>query len=194
MKRNIIETVLGAVVLVVAAAFLVYSSSATDAGEVQGYDINVAFNEIGGLKTGDDVRVGGVKIGTVKDIALDTATYRAKVTLSIKDNIKLPDDTAARVSSEGLMGGNYLALDPGGDEENLRPGATIAYSQDAQNLESLLGKFIFSMGGDKDKDDKTATAKAPSPPPAPAAVAAPSSESTITPPAASEDGAALPKM
>lgn len=156
MKRNIIETVLGAVVLVVAAGFLIYSTSTSDAGAVEGYDVNVAFNEIGGLKTGDDVRVGGVKVGTVSEINLDPATYRAKVVMTIDNKIKLPMDTAARVSSESLMGGNYLALDPGGDEENIRAGGTVQYSQDAQNLEALLGKFIFSAADKKD-DGKTTT-------------------------------------
>jgi phospholipid/cholesterol/gamma-HCH transport system substrate-binding protein len=200
MKRNIIETVLGAVVLVVGGVFLVYSSTVTDAGKVSGYDISVSFNEIGSLKTGDDVRIGGVKIGTVEAIRLDPATYRADVTLSIENDVKIPTDTAARVSSESLMGGNYLALDVGGDEENIRPGGKIQYSQDAQNLESLLGKFIFSMNG-KDSGKAAATpASAPAPAktsPAPAESSAPA-QSTITPQPAPQDnspGAApLPQM
>lgn len=171
MKRNIIETVLGAIVLLVAAAFLMYSTTATKAGTIEGYSINVKFNEIGGLKTGSDVRVGGVKVGSVKNIALDPATYQADVTLSVQDDIKLPEDTAARVSSESIMGGTYLALDPGGSEENLRPGGTIKFAQDAQNLESLLGKFIFSMADNKKDSDKPAAA-----------------------PTAPENGAALPQM
>lgn len=158
MKRNIIETVLGAIVLIVAGAFLVYSSSATKAGAVEGYEVSANFNEIGALKQGSDVRIGGVKVGTVKGIDLDSASYQARVTLSIEDDIKLPADTAARVSSEGLMGGAYLALDPGGDENNLRDGGRIEYAQDAQNLETLLGKFIFSMS--ESKDEKGAAAPA----------------------------------
>ena len=192
MKRNIIETVMGAVVLVVAAVFLMYSTHASDAGTVSGYDINAAFNEIGGLKTGDDVRVGGVKVGTVKDITLDAATYRAKVTMSIDNKIKLPTDTAARVSSEGLMGGNFLALDPGGDEQNLRAGATIQYTQDAQNLETLLGKFIFSMSGDKKDGDKTAD-KTDAKAPAANAVMTPNGPAPA-PAQSTEGGASLPKM
>jgi phospholipid/cholesterol/gamma-HCH transport system substrate-binding protein len=160
MKRNIIETVLGAIVLLVAGAFLAYGSSATQAGDIEGYEIHINFNEIGALKTGSDVRIGGVKIGTVKDVELNPATYQAKVTASIEDDVKIPADTAARVSSEGLMGGAYLALDPGGDEENLRPGGQIQYAQDAQNLETLLGKFIFSMSDSKD-EGKAADAPAP---------------------------------
>ncbi|MBU6234240.1 MAG: outer membrane lipid asymmetry maintenance protein MlaD [Alphaproteobacteria bacterium] len=167
MKRNIIETVLGAVVLLVAGVFLLYSTTATKAGAVSGYEITVRFNEIGGLKQGNDVRIGGVKIGSVKSIDLGD-DYRAKVTLSIKDDVKIPEDTAARVSSESLMGGAYVALDVGGDEQNIRPGGSIKYAQDAQNLEQLLGKFIFSQAEkNKDADDTGAT------PPAAAAPAAP---------------------
>jgi phospholipid/cholesterol/gamma-HCH transport system substrate-binding protein len=163
MKRNIIETVLGAVVLLVAGVFLAYSTSATKAGTIEGYDVFVNFNEVGGLKTGSDVRVSGVKIGSVKHIDLDPATYQAKVTLSIEDDVKLPADTAARVSSESLMGGAYLALDPGGDEENIRPGGRVKYAQDAQNLETLLGKFIFSMQGKDSGKDAKASAPAAAP-------------------------------
>lgn len=152
MKRNIIETVLGAIVLLVAGTFLIYSSTATKAGSVSGYEVTVKFNEIGGLKKGNDVRIGGVKIGSIKAIELDPATYQAKVTLSVENDVKIPADTAARVSSESLMGGAYVALDVGGDEDNIRPGGTIKYAQDAQNLEQLLGKFIFSQA-EKDKDE-----------------------------------------
>lgn len=187
MKRNIIETVLGAVVLVVAAVFLIYSTQSSDAGAIDGYDVNVSFNDIGGLQTGDDVRIGGVKIGTIDDISLDGTTYRARVSMSIDNDVNLPVDTAARISSKGLMGGNYLALDPGGDEENIKDNGTIQYSQDAQNLETLLGKFIFSMNGDKDDkaDDKSAKT-------------APATEQVMTPsgpaPAMDQGGGALPKM
>jgi phospholipid/cholesterol/gamma-HCH transport system substrate-binding protein len=151
MKHNIIETVLGAVVLLVAGIFLLYSTTATKAGAVSGYEVIARFNEIGGLKKGNDVRVGGVKIGSVKDIDLDSTTYQAKITMSIENSVKIPVDTAARVSSESLMGGAYVALDVGGEEDTIRSGGSIKYAQDAQNLEQLLGKFIFSQA-DKDKD------------------------------------------
>jgi len=162
MKRNIIETVLGAIVLLIAGAFLVYSTSATSAGTVEGYNITANFNEIGSLKNGADVRVGGVKIGSVKEIDLDPQTYQARVKLSIEDDVKLPADTAARVSSESIMGGTYLALDVGGDEETIPADGKIVYTQDAQNLETLLGKFIFSMneGKDEGKTSDSAPAKA----------------------------------
>jgi phospholipid/cholesterol/gamma-HCH transport system substrate-binding protein len=163
MKRNIIETVLGAFVLLVAGVFLIYSSTATKAGAVSGYEVIVRFNEIGGLKKGNDVRIGGVKIGSIKSIELDSATYQARITMSIEDNVKIPTDTAARVSSESLMGGAYIALDVGADEDNIRPGGSVKFAQDAQNLEQLLGKFIFSQA-DKKKDEGTETPSSMMPP------------------------------
>lgn len=165
MKRNIIETVLGAVVLLVAGVFLVYSSTATKAGAVSGYEVVVRFNEIGGLKKGNDVRIGGVKIGSIKNIDLDPATYQARITMSIEDNVKIPTDTAARISSESLMGGAYIALDVGADEENIRAGGSVKFAQDAQNLEQLLGKFIFSQVDKKDEEKGEAPSMTP---PAPA--------------------------
>lgn len=186
MKRNIIETVLGAVVLLVAGVFLLYSTTATKAGAVSGYEVTVRFNEIGGLKKGSDVRIGGVKIGSVKTINLDPATYQASVVMSIEDDVKLPVDTAARVSSESLMGGAYLALDPGGDEANIRAGGTVQYAQDAQNLEQLLGKFIFAQA-DKDKNP---------PPPPPAASGMPQTQTAPESAPATQEApaAAMPQM
>jgi len=159
MKRNIIETVLGAIVLLVAGAFLLYGSSATDAGEVSGYTVVAKFNEVGALKKGDDVRIGGVKVGSVEDVTLDPKTYRANASLSIMDDIKIPADSSARISSEGLMGGAYVAIDVGGDDDTIDRGGSIIYTQDAQNLEQLLGKFIFSLDGAK-KDDTADAAPA----------------------------------
>lgn len=167
MKRNIIETVLGAIVLLIAGAFLLYGTSATDAGEVNGYTVTARFNEVGALQKGDDVRIGGVKVGTVNDISLDAKSYRAKVDLSIMDSVKIPADSSARITSQGLMGGAYVGIDVGGEDDNIERGGNIIYTQDATNLEQLLGKFIFSM--DSKKEDDTASAKPAAKTPAPAA-------------------------
>lgn len=161
MKHNIIETVLGAVVLVVAGIFLLYGTTATGAGQVDGYKVNAQFNEVGGLRKGSDVRIGGVKIGTVYDIDLNPQNYRAVVTMSIRPDVQIPVDTAARISSESLMGGTYVALDVGGDDAVLARNGTIGYTQDAQNLEQLLGKFIFSMDAKGDDDAAATNADAP---------------------------------
>lgn len=152
MKRNIIETVLGAVVLAVAGVFFVFSYSTANVGSVDGYEITANFSGIGGLAVGDDVEISGVKVGSVSKVELDPATYLAKVTVNVQPDIKLPSDTAALISSKSLLGGRYLSLEPGGAEDYLEPGARIEYTQAPQNLEQLLGQFIFSMNDTKDKD------------------------------------------
>lgn len=147
MKRNVIETVLGAVVLLVAAVFLVFSYSIADVGRIDGYSVTADFTGTGGLKIGDTVQISGVRIGAVSKIELKPDDYRARVTMQINDNVKLTDDTSALISSESLLGGKYLELQPGGSEEYLEDGGHIEYTQAPQNLEQLLGKFIFSMDG-----------------------------------------------
>ena len=153
MKQNIVETLLGAFVLVVAVVFFVYSTGKANVGSSGGgYNIKAQFSDIGSLNTGDDVKISGVKVGAVKAIDLDPVLYNADVTLSINDGVKLPYDTSARISSEGLLGGTYMALDIGGDPELMEEGDEIAITQSAQNLEQLLGQFIFSLQDSK-KDE-----------------------------------------
>lgn len=156
MKRNVIETVLGAVVLVVAIVFLGFSYSSANVGSVNGYMLTADFSGTGGLGVGDSVQVSGVKIGTVQKIELKPDDYRARVTMEVDNSLKLPDDSAAFISSESLLGGKYMELQPGASEEMLGDGGHIAYTQAPQNLEQLLGKFIFSM--DKGKDGGEASA------------------------------------
>ena len=109
------------------------------------------FSGIGGLAVGDDVQISGVKVGTVSGVELNEDNYLARVTANIDDDIELPIDTAALISSESLLGGRYLSLEPGGDEEMLESGDRIEFTQAPQNLEQLLGQFIFSMQTDDDQ-------------------------------------------
>lgn len=152
MKRSVIETVLGAVVLLVAGFFLAFSYDTANVGSVDGYRVSADFSGIGGLKAGDDVQISGVKVGSVTEVELDPETYLARVHLSIDSGVKLPLDTAALISSESLLGGRYLALEPGGEEDMLEAGDVIEFTQAPQNLEQLLGQFIFSM---QTEDDDT---------------------------------------
>lgn len=156
MNHNAIETVLGAVVIVVAGFFLVFALGAADMKRVSGYDVTANFSKVDGLSPGIDVKISGVKVGTVQKMDLDPDTYLAKVTMSIAPNIKLPTDTVAKVSSEGLLGGKYMALEPGADDEMIKPGGQIQYTQAALNLEEMIGKFIFSAADNKDGKDKKA--------------------------------------
>ena len=150
MKRSIIETVLGAVVLFTAGYFLLSSYSTADVGTPDGYKVYAEFSGIGGLGVGDEVQISGVKVGSVQDVRLDQESYLARVTVSVADGIELPIDTAALISSESLLGGKYLSLEPGSDELMLEEGDRIEFTQAPQNLEQLLGQFIFSMQSDDD--------------------------------------------
>ena len=144
MGRNLIEVVMGAVVLVVAALFGVFAFTTTDVGTTEGYLINAKFDRIDGLLIGNDVRLSGVRVGAVHEQTLDPETYLAVVTLVIDPAIELPTDTSAEILSEGLLGGKYVALVPGGDVEMLKQGETIEFTQSSVSLEQLIGKFIFS--------------------------------------------------
>ena len=151
MRRNVIETVLGGVVLVVAAFFLVFAYRSADLRRVDGYEVTAAFSSITGLQDGADVRISGVKVGTVTGLTLDPATYQAVVRLTVDPDVKLPADTAAIVASESLLGGKFLSLEPGGDPEMIAAGGRIQYTQSTPGLEQLLGQVIFSLqSGNKD--------------------------------------------
>ncbi|MGH1398726.1 MAG: outer membrane lipid asymmetry maintenance protein MlaD [Alphaproteobacteria bacterium] len=152
MNRSLVETILGAAVIAVAGIFLAFSYNTADVGGPEdAYIVTANFSGIGGLKAGDEVQISGVKVGTVNDVELDQESFLARVHIAVDGDVKLPTDTAALISSESLLGGKYLALEPGADEEILTDGGKIQYTQAPQNLEQLLGQFIFSM---KDKDEE----------------------------------------
>lgn len=152
MKRSVVETALGALVIGVAALFLIFSYKIANVGAgSDGYEVVANFSGIGGLQAGDDVQISGVKVGTVSAVELDEETYLARVHLKVNKGVKLPRDTAALISSESLLGGRYLALEPGADEDMIKPGGVIEYTQAPQNLEQLLGQFIFSQQNQNDQ-------------------------------------------
>jgi phospholipid/cholesterol/gamma-HCH transport system substrate-binding protein len=164
MSRNVVETVLGAVVLIIAAVFLVFSYTKGEVGEINGYKISAEFSGIGGLKIGDAVQISGVNIGKVADVKLNPEAYVAVVTMDINPTIKIPSDSTAMISSESLLGGKYLLIEPGGAEDMLVAGGKIEYTQAPQNLEQLLGKFIFSQGNKKEGEGDTASSSDPEAP------------------------------
>lgn len=149
MKRNVIESVLGGVVLVIAGVFLVFAWLGADAQPVSGYPLTAKFNAIDGLTVGSDVRIGGVKVGSVTDQFIDPKTFRAVVSLSVLPEVKLPTDSVARIASAGLLGEKYVKLEPGGAAETVEPGGTIANTKDVISLEEMLGKIIFLVTDEK---------------------------------------------
>ncbi len=154
MRRNVIETVLGAVVLLVAALFVIFAYSNASLRTVSGYSLVAKFDRVDGLNTGSDVKMSGIKVGTITGQDIDPQSYLAVVHLSVDPRIKLPSDSAAEVVSDGLLGGKYLSLVPGADSRMLEAGAEIKFTQSPINLESLIGQLLFSNqkpseGGDK---------------------------------------------
>lgn len=143
MSRNIIETVLGAVVLIVAGLFLAFAYITTDIRPVTGYPVTARFNAIDGLTVGSDVRVGGVKIGSVVAEHVDMKDFRAVVGMTIESDIRLPEDSVASVSSEGLFGGKYIRVEPGASDTMLAANGEFTKTKDMVSLEEMLGKVIF---------------------------------------------------
>lgn len=147
MRRNVIESVMGAVVLVVAGLFVFFAYNTAEVRAVEGYSVQAIFYKVGGLKKGSDVRINGIKVGTVVDLALDPKTFDAKVDLSISSSVKLPSDTIAAIASEGILGGMYVRLDPGKDATYLKPGEGLTRTKDFRSLEDQVGEIIFLATG-----------------------------------------------
>ena len=147
MSGNLVETLIGAAVLAVAGFFLYFSYEKADIGVVQGYTLMAKFDKVDGVKAGSDIMLAGIKVGTVMDQSLDTEEYLAVLTLSLSSDVKLPDDSAIKIASDGLLGGKYLSIDPGGSEDYLAAGEEIRFTQGSVDLTELIGKAIYSSGG-----------------------------------------------
>jgi phospholipid/cholesterol/gamma-HCH transport system substrate-binding protein len=152
MGGNLVETLIGAVVLVVAGLFLVfaYSTAGVRSG-VGGYELIARFDRVDGLAVGNDVRISGIKVGTVTRQDLDPQTYAAVVRMTIDNGVKVPADSSAKIATEGLLGGSHLAIQPGGSDEVLKSGGEITLTQGAVNLLDLVGQAVFSAGGAGEK-------------------------------------------
>jgi len=148
MSRSLVETVLGALVLVFALGFLAYAYTTSDVADPGGYRLEAAFSGIGGVQTGSDVRVAGIKVGEVVRARLNEQTYQAVLELSVANDVELPLDSSARIASEGLLGGQFVELQPGAELDMLQPGDEITFTQSAISLEDLIGRFVFSGEGE----------------------------------------------
>lgn len=152
IARNLVETILGAVVLCVAGLFVYFFQQTAQVRAVEGYSVTAAFAKIGGLAKGSDVRISGIKVGTVTEQRLDPKTFDAVVTLSISRDVRLPTDTVASVDSEGILGGKYVRLEPGRAADTIAAGGAITKTKNYRSLEDQVGEIIFlATGGDKKK-------------------------------------------
>ena len=152
IARNLVETVLGAVVLAVAGLFVYFFYQTAQVRAVEGYPVTAAFAKIGGLAKGNDVRISGIKVGTVVAQRLAPKTFDAIVTLSIARDVRLPADTIASVDSEGILGGKYIRLEPGRATDAIAPGGAIQRTKNYRSLEDQVGEIIvLATGGEKTK-------------------------------------------
>lgn len=175
--RNSVEFLVGLLVLVGLAGLLLLAVVGNGRRSEEGYRLTAQFSHIDGLSVGSDVRLAGVSIGQVVAETVDPRSYQAKVTFTVREGIQLPTDSSAVVTSDSLLGGKYLALDPGGAESILKPGSRVSLTQGSISLEQLLSKFIFSvtdaMSAQKPKAADAAVPPGAPAPPAPAASATP---------------------
>lgn len=151
MSENIVETLIGAVVLAVAGLFLYVAYTRTDVGSVGGYQLVAKFDRIDGITVGSDVRISGIKVGAVTRQFLDTDTYEATLRVAIDSDIELPDDSSAKISSEGILGGSFVALDPGGSPDMLAAGDEIQFTQGTVDLMGLIGQVIHGSVSDDEE-------------------------------------------
>ena len=151
MGRNLVETVMGAVVLLIAGFFLVFAYNSSNLRPVQGYPVTAKFNAIDGLQAGGDVRIAGVKVGSVVDARLDQQYYRAVITLNLVSSVELPVDTVASITGSGLLGDKYVELKPGKEKDMIKPGGEISHTEDVIAVEQLLGKAIFLLSDEVTK-------------------------------------------
>src|ERR1044071_112494 len=155
MRGNVNEVGIGAVVLVVAALFLAFAYRTSQFRSASGgYEVTADFARIDGIHQGSDVRISGIKIGTVVADELDPKPHLASIRMNIDPSVQLPEDTVAQVTSSGLLGDKYMSLAPGGSDKMIPAGGKIKYTQSSVSLEHLIGQMIFTTPGGKKPADE----------------------------------------
>ena len=157
MGRKSIETLVGLFVLLglLAIVFLALKAANLASFRVGStYVVTARFDNIGGLKVRAPVKSAGVTVGRVTGIALDIKTYQGTVTMELEQNVQFPADTSAKILTSGLLGDQYIGLEPGGSEQNLKPGDNIKMTQSAVVLENLIGQFLYSKAAEPGAEKK----------------------------------------
>ena len=147
MKSDALETIVGGVVVVVAFLFLFFAWGAAGLGGASGgYRVSAQFDNISGINVGTDVRIAGIKVGTVVGQTLDPKSYQARLIMQLRPDVNLSDDTSAKITSEGLLGAQFVSLEPGGSDGKLKDGSEISYTQGSVDMWNLISQAMFSNG------------------------------------------------
>lgn len=163
LKENGVEALIGLLVVLFAGWFVLFAYRQTGGGVGAGMTrVTALFPNATGLTEGTDVRVAGLKIGSVAERHLDPQSFQVAVTMALDPAIKIPSDSSASITSEGLLGGTFIALSPGGSAKPLKTGDTIVDTQGSIDLMGLVGQFINKSGGGGGGSDNATTPAATS--------------------------------
>lgn len=154
MNKRPVETIMGVVVVVVAAFFLYFAYNVSDLQVVKGYTVTARFLKVGGLNVGSDVRINGIKVGTVVGQQLDDTNYDAEVKMSLASNIHLPKDSSAVIVGDGLVGDKFVKIEPGKAKEFLQDGDIITNTKDFKTIEDMVGEIIFMVTDNGNNENK----------------------------------------
>ena len=141
MHNDTVETIIGAAVVAVAVFFLIFAYRNSDATGVAGYEVTAKMSRVDGIAVGTDVRMSGIKIGTVAAMTLDPS-YLVTVHIHVRDDVKIPDDSSLVVTSSGLLGGSYLSISPGGSDKMLAANGVIRNTQGSIDMMGLISRFV----------------------------------------------------
>lgn len=149
VRENLFEAFVGVLVVLLAVWFLFFAWDRTGGGAADGIHVKALFPSANGVAVGTDVRVAGLKVGTVSNQKLDRGSWQAELTLTLDKGVQIPSDSSAAITSEGLLGGSFIALQPGGATTPLKDGDTILDTQGSVDMMGLIGSFI-NKGGSGD--------------------------------------------
>ena len=144
MRYSLIEILMGAIVLTIAIGFLSLGMRSINSNQKVGYDISLIFGSSAGLKNGDNVKISGINVGKIINLDLDLDDYNAKVAIKLNQNIKIPNDSSAKITSTSLLGGNFIDIIPGVSDTYMKPNDIIYDTSDPVNFTDMLGKVIYS--------------------------------------------------
>ena len=162
-RSNTAETLIGAAVVAIALVFAALAYYRTGSAGASGYEVNARLSKVDGLAVGTDVRLSGIKVGTVSGLVLDPANYLVTVKMDIRNDIKLPADSSILVTQAGFLGGQYLSITPGGDDKMMAPGAFFESAQGSIDIMNLVGRFATGASTTNQPPPPKPAGRAPDP-------------------------------